>query len=122
MAQASSAARPDRRARRHQWRGYNARGSDGGFTSATGRHGHLDKELASDEVAELEALYYLGRDGYLPELFDDTVAGIKLKQAAERDLREQIRHLADKTNLLTCLQTGARMAGRLALAKQLEGM
>ncbi|MHC2754931.1 hypothetical protein ACVIWV_010446 [Bradyrhizobium diazoefficiens] len=82
----------------------------------------LDSELTSDDVAELEALYYLGRDDYLPELFDDTVARIKLKQAAEQDLREQIRHLADKTNLLMCLQTGARKAGRLALAKQLEGM
>lgn len=82
----------------------------------------LEKELASDDVAELEALYYLGRDGYLPELFDSKVAGIKRKQAAEHDLSENVRYLIDKTNLLQCLQIGARKAGRLALAGQLEAL
>jgi hypothetical protein len=82
----------------------------------------LGKELGSDEVAELEALFYLGRDKYLPELFDARVAQIKRKQAADPDLPEQIRHLIDKTNLLQCLQTGAKKAGRLGLAKQLEGL
>jgi len=73
-------------------------------------------------VAELEALFYLGRDKYLPELFDARVAQIKRKQAADPDLPEQIRHLIDKTNLLQCLQIGAKKAGRLGLAKLLEGL
>lgn len=77
-------------------------------------------ELGDAEAAELEALYYLGRDGYLPELFDAKVAQVKRKQAVERDLPEQLRHLIDKTNFLQCLQIGAKKAGRLALAAQLE--
>jgi hypothetical protein len=80
----------------------------------------LGKELTSDDVAELEALYYLGRDGYLPELFDRTVVRIKRKQAVEKDIPEQLRHLIDKTNLLRCLQIGAQRVGRLSLAKQLD--
>jgi hypothetical protein len=82
----------------------------------------LGKELAGDDVAELEALYYLGRDGYPPELFDSTVSRIKRRQAVEKDLPEQLRHLIDKTNLLQCLQIGAKRVGRLALAKQLNGL
>ena len=77
-------------------------------------------ELGDAEAAELEALYYLGRDGYLPELFDAKVAQVKRKQAVEQDLPEQLRHLIDKTNFLQCLQIGAKKAGRLALAAQLE--
>jgi hypothetical protein len=82
----------------------------------------LLKELGNDEVADLEALYYLGRDGYLPELFDAKVAQVKRKQAAQRDLPEQLRHLIDKTNLSQCLKIGANKAGRLALARRLEGL
>jgi hypothetical protein len=82
----------------------------------------LLKELGGDEVADLEALFYLGRDGYLPEQFDNKVAQVKRKQAVLRDLPEQLRHLIDKTNLLQCLQIAASKAGRLALAKQLEGL
>ncbi|MBR0951679.1 DUF3775 domain-containing protein [Bradyrhizobium canariense] len=80
------------------------------------------QELTGDEIAELETLYYLGRDGYWAEQFDDRIAHVKRKQAAEQDLPEQLRHLVDKTNLLQCLQIGARKAGRLALSGQLEGL
>lgn len=82
----------------------------------------LLNELGDNDVADLEALYYLGRDGYFPELFDARVAQVKRKQAALRDLTEQLRHLIDKTNLLRCLQIGAKRAGRLALAGQLDGL
>jgi hypothetical protein len=82
----------------------------------------LLKELSDNEVADLEALYYLGRDGYFPELFEAKVAQVKRKQAALRDLPEQLRRLIDKTNLLRCLQIGAGRAGRLALARQLGGL
>lgn len=82
----------------------------------------LLQELTGDEIAELEALYYLGRDGYWAEQFDDRIAHVKRKQAVEQDLPEQLRHLIDKTNLLQCLQIGAKRAGRLVLAGQLDGL
>jgi hypothetical protein len=59
------------------------------------KHGAIKNEvlkalldlLSADDIADLEAIYYLGRDGWFPELYEDRVAQIKRRQAVERDLR-----------------------------------
>lgn len=80
----------------------------------------LLEELSSDDIADLEALFYLGRDGYFPELYEEKVAHINRKQAVERNLKAQLMHIIDKTNLLICLREGAVKAGRTALAERLN--
>lgn len=80
----------------------------------------LAEAIYCEEAADLEALFYLGRDGYFPELFDERAARIRERLSHEADMKEQIARFLDKTNLLKCLQHGARWAGRLALADNLE--
>ncbi|WP_342738613.1 hypothetical protein [Bradyrhizobium sp. B117] len=79
----------------------------------------LSAVIRREEAADLEALFYLGRDGWFPELFDEKAARIRERLGDDENLAEQIARLLDKKNLLQCLQKGARRAGRLALADTL---
>lgn len=79
----------------------------------------INERLSSDAIADLEAIFYIARDNIFSEYY---LQNVKMKQADYAnigDLNEKIRHLLEKTNLLMCLQKGARMLGRLALAQRL---
>lgn len=82
----------------------------------------LNETIFREEAADLEALYYLGRDGYFPELFEGRAEQIRERLGEGTDLRELVGRLLDKTNLRDCVGRGARRAGRLALAQRIEGM
>lgn len=80
---------------------------------------NLSETITSHEAADLEALFYLGRGDFFPEQFDDRAATYLESLGDGSELPDRTGRLLDKTNLLTCLERGARRAGRLALAEKL---
>ena len=80
----------------------------------------IEKRIAGDKLAELEAIFYLGRDHIFPEYYERYVEKKKKEHAVANDPRGEIAHLMDKTNFLHCVQLSATKLGRLSLAKRLE--
>ncbi|WP_316187982.1 MULTISPECIES: hypothetical protein [unclassified Bradyrhizobium] len=80
----------------------------------------LSETITSHEAADLEALFYLGRGDFYPELFEERAAAYLKSLGDGAELRTRTARMLDKTNLLTCLERGARRAGRLSLAKRLS--
>ncbi|MET4322498.1 hypothetical protein [Bradyrhizobium sp. RT5a] len=79
----------------------------------------LSETVLCQEAADLEALFYLGRGDFYPERFEERAAGYLKSLGDGAELRARTARLLDKTNLLTCLERGARRAGRLSLAQRL---
>lgn len=80
----------------------------------------LSGKITSHEAADLEALFYLGRGDFFPELFEERAAAYLETIGDDAELRARTARILDKTNLLACLERGARRAGRLSLAEQLS--
>lgn len=80
------------------------------------------ERLDVKKLAELETLFYLGRDRYHSEYYEKALEDTIRKHAAAKDKEEDIRHLMSKMNFLTCLSTGASKVGRLSLSVSLKGM
>ncbi|WP_136626015.1 hypothetical protein, partial [Bradyrhizobium macuxiense] len=79
----------------------------------------LSETILCQEAADLEALFYLGRGDFFPEFFNERAATYLKSLGDGAELRARTGRLLDKTNLLTCLERGARRAGRLSLAQRL---
>jgi hypothetical protein len=84
------------------------------------RSGHLNDEvlkaLRPEEIADLETVFYIGRERRFPEFYDRMLTRILREHAVENDLPSELRHLMDKTNLGTDLESGARRLGATSLA------
>lgn len=80
----------------------------------------LSGTITSHEAADLEALFYLGRGDFFPELFEERAAAYLETIGDDAELRARTARMLDMTNLLACLERGARRAGRLSLAEQLS--
>jgi hypothetical protein len=74
---------------------------------------------ASPKLAEIEAIYYLGRDRLFPECYEWRVDLAKKEHAAANAPKAEIAHLMLKTNFPTCVQSAAAKIGRLSLAERL---
>jgi hypothetical protein len=79
----------------------------------------IGARLSPGALAELEAMFYLGRDRIFVEYYDETVAET-LKEHAVADAQQEISHLMEKTNFLMCVREAATKLGRLLLAERLE--
>jgi hypothetical protein len=75
--------------------------------------------LTDEQLAELEAIYYLGRDGWFPERFEDYVESLRKRHEVERDPQKQISHLMHKTNFLLAVRRALPRLGRPSLAARL---
>lgn len=82
----------------------------------------VKNRLPADALADLEAIYYVERDGILTEYYLRRVDQVREEHAAANDSEQEIRNLMEKTNLLQCLQRGAAKLGRLALAERLKAV
>jgi hypothetical protein len=82
----------------------------------------IDNRITEDELAELEAIFYLSRDHVFPEYYEQRVEETKKEHAVENDPKAKIAHLMYKTNFLHCVQLAATKLGRLSLAKRLENL
>jgi Protein of unknown function (DUF3775) len=80
----------------------------------------LSGTITSHEAADLQALFYLGRGDFFPEQFEARAAAYLEPLGDDAELRAETGRLLDKTNLLVCLERGARRAGRLSLVERLS--
>lgn len=80
----------------------------------------LGKRLTDQQIAELQAMYYLGRDGWFPERYEDYVEKTIKQHAVEKDVRKQIDHLMHKTNLLLAVRRALPRLGRPSLSARLS--
>lgn len=79
----------------------------------------LLEALSSDELADLEVVFYLGRDGGFPEHYEQMLDQTKRQHAAENRPQQAVQHILSKTNLLTCFARGAKRLGRPNLSASL---
>jgi hypothetical protein len=79
----------------------------------------IEWRLNANKLAEIEAIYYLGRERLFAEYYEWRVDTAKKEHAAANDLKAEITHLMIKTNFLTCVQSAAAKIGRLSLVERL---
>lgn len=82
----------------------------------------LIAELSIDDLADVETIYYLGRDKVFPEFYDSEFSTIKKEYEVIPDPIGKVQHVLNKTNLLKYLSLGVRRLGRTALADELLAM
>jgi hypothetical protein len=76
-------------------------------------------ELSADDFADVETVYYLGRDGQLSEEYETQLLKTKQQYELENDLTGKVNHILTKTNLLRYLAKGLLRIGKLTLADEL---
>jgi hypothetical protein len=79
----------------------------------------IEQKIVGDKLAEIAAIFYLGRDRTFPEYYETLVDKKKKEQAASNNARAEIARLIDKTNFLGSVRMAAQRIGRLSLATQL---
>jgi hypothetical protein len=83
-------------------------------------YGILASRLGPEEIADLQTVYYLGRNKEFPEAYEALLGRFKQQQAVENDLFAQINQVMEKTNFLLEFRHGAARLGRLRLAERLR--
>jgi hypothetical protein len=88
-----------------------------------GRAKQLDEAalgiLSLEELADLETLYYLGRERGYGEHYDDLLDKA-IRSCGEEISWHNVHYLMSKTNLLDAVVDGAARAGRPSLARKLR--
>lgn len=79
-------------------------------------------ELTDEEVADLEALFYIGRDRVFGEHYDEMVADAVAERRLAKSRWEGAYHIMTKTSLLENVILGAATAGRPSLAGRLRAI
>ncbi|MBP2444979.1 DUF3775 domain-containing protein [Rhizobium leguminosarum] len=93
------------------------------LTDRTDHREMLDRligRLSQDEIAEIRALFYLGRDPYFTEFYEDAVRDCRKQPELASNPGGYLSRILNKTNLLTCLQRSTQRLGRLALSTKLS--
>jgi hypothetical protein len=79
----------------------------------------MEWRLNAAKLAEMEAIYYLGRDRLFPEYYEWRVDLANKERAAANDPKAEIAHLMLKTNFSTCVRSAVAKIGRLSLVERL---
>jgi hypothetical protein len=82
----------------------------------------IEAKLLPEALAELETMFYFGRDRFFVEYYEIAIERKRKEYAAANNLREGIRHLMEKTNFLQCIRRAAAKLGRSSLAERLRAM
>ena len=77
------------------------------------------RELSADELAEVDTIYYLGRDNEMPEFYDRLFSSTRRNYEVDSHPIDKVHHLLSKTNLLTAFAKGLTRLGRPKLAEEL---
>lgn len=77
--------------------------------------------LSGDEIADLETVFYFGRDGVFCEFYEERLMRVKNKYKINKNRAEAVRHLMEKTNFLDGMVRGLIILGKPSLAKEMEG-
>jgi hypothetical protein len=80
----------------------------------------LMSRLSPEEIADLHAVFYLGRNKEFSEYYEAMLERFKGQHALEKDLYSQIDQMMAKTNFLQAFRDGAARLGRLGLAERLK--
>lgn len=93
------------------------------FKESAGRANRLNDAvlgmLSLEEFADLQTLYYLGRERVYGEHYDELLIQT-IKSYHGGVSRDQVCHLMSKTNLLDAVSNGADRAGRPSLGRKLD--
>lgn len=82
----------------------------------------IEVRLSPETLADLETMFYLGRDGFYSDYYEKRASNTLEEHRAANDPTREILHLTEKTNLLECLKRAAVKLGRLSLADRLGSM
>lgn len=72
--------------------------------------------LTPEEFADVQTVFYIGRDRVQGEFYDEYLDGTIAEHSAGRDRRQIVHHIMSKTNLLDAMVDGATAVGRPSLA------
>lgn len=75
--------------------------------------------LTPDEIADLDTIFYIGRDRVFCEHYESCLELTKKEHRLKGDLVVEVNHLMEKTNFLTCLAAGIAKLGRPSLSNRL---
>jgi hypothetical protein len=78
--------------------------------------------LTLEELADLEVLFYIGRDRVHGEHYDEMLAGTIEQRKGDRTRWEGAHHLMTKTSLLECVKAGAIAVGRPSLSVKIDSL
>lgn len=79
-------------------------------------------ELGLEEFADLQVVFYIGRDAKFGEEYDRDLKRTIAEHGRQHNRRIIVHHILSKTNLLDGLIRGARRVGRPSLAEQLSAL
>lgn len=82
-------------------------------------HDQVLGRLTAEQIADLETLYYLGRERAFGEYYERMLEGNLIKQRGGDQRWQTVHHILSKTNLREAVARGCRLAGRPSLAEQL---
>ncbi|WFU73094.1 hypothetical protein [Bradyrhizobium sp. CB2312] len=82
----------------------------------------VQEKISGAKLAEIEAIFYLGRDGVYPEDYEPFIEKKQEEHAAANDAQSEIVHLMTKTNFLHSVTIATRKLGRLSLTTKLALM
>ncbi|MFT3673523.1 hypothetical protein [Aestuariivirga sp.] len=82
----------------------------------------LEKALSVQQLAELEVMFYLGRDNWFVEIYEVEIEKRAALKTEGKDRREKMRHLLLKTNFLSCITVAVARLGRRTLSEKLMKM
>lgn len=78
-------------------------------------------KLSAKEIADLETIFYIGRERFFCEVYDQRLKST-LKAQASGDVLESVAHLMSKMNVLDALARGVEILGRPSLATNLRAL
>ena len=93
-----------------------------GFATRKAVIDEVAERLSADQLADIQAVFYLGRNHEYAECYEANVEMTKRWHSVENDPKKWIGHLMDKTNFLTCVQLAAGRLGRLALSGRMKSL
>lgn len=77
------------------------------------------KTLTPDEIADLDTIFYIGRDRVFCEHYENCLQSTKKEHHRNGRLAADVNHLMEKTNFLICLAAGIAKLGRPSLSRRL---
>ncbi|RWB20409.1 MAG: DUF3775 domain-containing protein [Mesorhizobium sp.] len=80
------------------------------------------EKLSSEEIADLQTIYYMGRDKVFAEHYQAVLARTAETQCRAGNPILTVNHLMEKTNFLTSLTSGVRRLGRPSLAERVSAL
>ena len=79
----------------------------------------ISSALCLEELADLETIFYIGREHWFGEMYEEHLERTLLEYRAQDQRERGLSHLLDKTNLLHGVIQGCENIGRPSLARRL---